>query len=90
VTYRTSIRMVHKGAMNTRRDQTNKNIVPVPFAFDDSEYLDKLITYNVSAFLYDGCAYDPGRRTLAVFGNVWTPPEHIMYYPEDVEALFGH
>lgn len=72
---------------NRRNHQTNP-IVPMPFEFENPEYLDKLITYNVSAFLFDGYVYSPTERALTVFGNVWTPPKNIMYYPSDVESLY--
>ena len=83
VSYRAEIQF------NRRSHHTNP-IVPVPFEFENAEYLDKLITYNVSAFLFDGYVYSSTDRALTVFGNLWTPPKNIVYYPSDVETLYQH
>ena len=76
------------GIKFTGRNHHMGEINPIPFEFEKPEYLDKLITYNVSIFMFDAYLYNPVKRKLTVFGNIWTPPEHIMYYPSDIDALY--
>lgn len=82
MSYKTAIKF------NNKKNDTN-DILPVPFEFEDTKYLDKLITYNVSVFLFDGYIYNPAERTISVFGNMWSPPTDIVYFPSDIETLYN-
>lgn len=81
VSYKTGIKF-------TGRKHIMGGVVPIPFELENSEMLDKLITYNISVFLFDSYLYNPCEHELTVHGNVWIPPEHIMYYPSDIATLF--
>lgn len=67
----------------------NHIIIPQPIEdFDSKEFVDKLITYNISAFFMD--TYDVTKFSVNLYGHIWTPPQDVLYYTSDIEKLYNN
>lgn len=63
-------------------------MIPTPFDdFDNKQFIDKLITYNISVFFMD--SYNQNKKILSVYGHLWTPPQDVIHYSSDIEQLYN-
>lgn len=72
----------------TNVEYVNKNVFNLtPFNFYNNELVDKLITYNISVMFLHNFMFQ--NNTIEMFGDIWTPPEDVMYYPSDIKSLYN-
>ena len=82
----------HTKKQNMLTDFFEDNImIPKPIEdFDSREFIDQLVTYNISAFFMD--SYDISRygNSVSIYGHLWTPPQDVMHYTSDIEKLYNN
>ena len=82
----------HTKKQNMLTDFYEDNVmIPKPIEdFDSREFIDQLVTYNISAFFMD--SYDISRygNSVNLYGHLWTPPQDVMYYTSDIEKLYNN
>lgn len=69
----------------------NAIIIPKPLEdFDSKEFIDQLVTYNISAFFMDSYQISIWGDNVNLYGNIWTPPQDVLYYTSDIEKLYNN
>lgn len=64
-------------------------IIPTPIEnYDSIDFIDKLLTYNISTFFMDTYEVFQSNGNVNLYGHLWTPPQDVIYYTSDVEKLF--
>lgn len=72
----------------TNVEYVNKNVFNLtPFNLYNNELVNKLITYKISVMFLNN--YILQKNTIEIFGDIWTPPNDVMYYPSDIESMYN-
>lgn len=69
----------------------DKIMIPKPIEeFDSSEFIDQLVTYNISVFFMDSFDISRYGNGVNLYGHLWTPHQDVMYYTSDIEKLYNN
>ena len=69
----------------------NDIMIPKPLEdYDSVDFIEKLITYNISTFFID--SYDISRygHSINLYGHLWSPPQDVLHYASDIEKLYNN